>query len=199
MNVLGISSSPRAGGNTDLLLDEFLRGVVAAGGSAEKLSLSDKNIRPCTQCDYCQDAGCCNINDDMQPIYEKLAECDCLVLASPIYFMAHCAQAKLVIDRCQVFWSRRYILKQQLWPAEKPRRRGVFIAAGATRGTKVFAGAKVTMKWFFDTLDMEFWSELLFNGLEHKGQVRSDPMAMDQSYQLGRALVAGPAAGNGPD
>ena len=40
--VLIISSSPRKGGNSDVLCDEFLKGAVDAGHNAEKIFLKDK-------------------------------------------------------------------------------------------------------------------------------------------------------------
>ena len=115
MKLLAFSSSPRINGNTNLLLDALLRGVrevwepelKTAENSIDVIRLATMNIRPCIHCDYCQKHGGCSISDDMQSLYPKLAEADWLVLASPIYFMAHCAQAKLFIDRCQVFWSRK--------------------------------------------------------------------------------------------
>jgi multimeric flavodoxin WrbA len=127
----------------------------------------------------------------MQPLYPKLLEADVLIMAAPIYFMAHCAQAKLLIDRCQVFWARRYRRNEQLRDTSKTRPRGVFISVGATHGSKVFAGAKITMKWFFDTLDMEYADNLLFEGFDEKGAIRSHPTALQEAYQLGCKLARG--------
>ncbi|MBN2376577.1 MAG: flavodoxin family protein [Sedimentisphaerales bacterium] len=216
MNLLAISSSPRKGGNTDLLLDQLLRGVgdalgdhqcitgrrdhnstvmipadspVSSGHFIEKIHLTGLNIKSCTHCDYCQNDGNCIIKDDMQQFYPKLLAADWLVLASPIYFMAHCAQAKLFIDRCQTFWSRKYILKQHLRTPEQPNRRGIFISVGATHGPKVFAGSKITMKWFFDALDMDYWENLLFEGFDEKGSIKQSPGILAQAYQLGGKIV----------
>ncbi|KPK75753.1 MAG: hypothetical protein AMJ79_09880 [Phycisphaerae bacterium SM23_30] len=193
MYILAISSSPRIYGNTDLLLEEVLRGLHETrestsdrgGDDIEKIRLSGLEISPCTQCDFCRQEGCCALQDDMQDIYPKLTKADGLILASPIYFMAHCAQAKLLIDRCQALWSRRYILKQPIQDPGRPRRRGIFISVGATRGSKVFAGVKITMKWFFDALEVEYWGNLLFEGLDAKGSVRDHPTALEEAYQLG--------------
>lgn len=188
MQVLGISSSPRIGGNTDTLLDEFLRGATQAGGQIEKISLAGLNLLPCTQCDFCYQQRQCCLRDDISPLYQKLLDCDILVLASPIYFMAHCAQAKILIDRCQVFWVKRYILKQKLGRPGRPRW-GVFISVGATHGPNVFAGAKITMKWFFDTLEMEYHDNLLYEGFDKKGAIFSHPSALQDTYQRGIDLV----------
>ena len=220
MNFLAISSSPRKGGNTDLLLDQLLRGVgdalgdhhsvvggpdhnstveapvevssgspIVSGHFIEKIHVAGLNIKPCTHCDCCQRDGNCVIKDDMQQLYPKLLAADWLILASPIYFMAHCAQAKLFIDRCQTFWSRKYILKQHLRTPEQPTRRGIFISVGATHGLKVFAGSIITMKWFFDALDMDYWENLLFDGFDEKGSIKQPPSILEQAYQLGGKIV----------
>jgi len=216
VNLLAISSSPRKGGNTELLLIQLLRGVDEAlgvqnsvsgvsddhfsvgvpdnspnssGHSIENIRLAGLDINPCTHCDYCQRNGNCIIKDDMQPLYPKLIAADWLVLASPIYFMAHCAQAKLLIDRCQAFWSCKYILKQRLRSPDQPVRRGIFISVGATHGPKVFAGSKITMKWFFDALDMNYWENLLFEGFEEKGSIKQHPSALEQAYRLGKKII----------
>lgn len=52
-NVLILSSSPRRGGNSDTLCDEFLRGALDAGHVAEKIFLRDKTINYCTGCGTC--------------------------------------------------------------------------------------------------------------------------------------------------
>ena len=49
MKVLGILGSPRRGGNTEILLDETLRGARDRGGSCEKLVLRDLKIAPCLE------------------------------------------------------------------------------------------------------------------------------------------------------
>ena len=72
MNVLGIFGSPRRGGNTDLLLEEALRGAEKEGAKVERLYLSDSTISPCKECHGCDNTGNCVILDDMQRIYPKL-------------------------------------------------------------------------------------------------------------------------------
>ena len=196
MNILAISGSPRRGGNTELLVDELLRGAkdkidcdVINGCEIEKIRIAELNISPCTQCEHCSLDGVCIIKDDMQLLYPKLLRADRLVFASPIYFMAHCAQAKMVIDRCQVFWAKRYILKQHLRKEGAPPRRGIFVSVGATHGPKVFAGAKVTMKWFFNALEMEYWDNLTIEGCDAKGFISQRPETLQQAYEMGQKLV----------
>ena len=85
-NVLIISSSPRKGGNSETLCEEFYAGATEAGHNAEIVSLRDKNINYCKGCYVCRKRGKCVQDDDMLPLLEKIKEADVLVLATPVYF-----------------------------------------------------------------------------------------------------------------
>lgn len=99
--VLIISSSPRKGGNSDVLCDEFLKGAQDAGHSCEKVFLRDKKINYCTGCGFCvsNNYTACAQKDDMAEILDKMLEADTIVFATPIYFYAIAGQMKTFIDR----------------------------------------------------------------------------------------------------
>lgn len=103
--VLVINGSPRAKGNSDLLCDEFIRGAVEAGCQAEKVSLREKEIRPCRACYACFQTGACVQKDDMAELLEKAERADVLVLASPTYFLTMSGQMKTMIDRLLPKWQ----------------------------------------------------------------------------------------------
>ena len=64
--VLILSGSPRKGGNSDILCDEFLRGAQDAGHKAEKIRVAEKKVAPCSCCYYCSThGGACVHKDDM--------------------------------------------------------------------------------------------------------------------------------------
>lgn len=190
LKVLVISSSPRIGGNTDLLADEVIRGASDAGAGTEKIAVAGMDISPCRECGSCAKKGKCVIQDDMQILYDKFREYHRIVLVAPIYFMAHCAQAKIVIDRCQAFWARKYVLKLPVIEKNPGTARiGAFVSCGGTRGEKVFQGAKITMKYFFDVLEMEYRENLLYNQIDEKGTVSDHPTAMKDAFELGRRIA----------
>lgn len=103
--VLILSGSPRKGGNSDLLCDEFMRGAVKAGHKVEKIRVQERKIACCIACYACRDTGICTIKDDMAEIMQKMIDCDVLVLASPVYFYSIDAQLKAVIDRSVCRWT----------------------------------------------------------------------------------------------
>jgi len=186
--VLGISGSPRRNGNTELLLKELLNGAEASGLETELIILGELSISPCTSCDSCQKDGQCVINDDMQLMYGKLLEADYVVFASPVYFKGVSAQMKALIDRCQALWSRKYILKQKLVSPDRPGRKGYFISTSGSVGNNVFSGAIMTIRSIFHVLDIEYKGELLFEGMEKKGDVTNHPNALQTAFEVGMSL-----------
>ena len=106
-NVLILSGSPRRGGNSDLLCEEFMRGAAYAGNQVEKIFLRSKKIGYCNACYYCKQSGeICAIKDDMAEILSKMHQADVIVLASPVYFYSIDAQMKTVIDRTVAQWTQ---------------------------------------------------------------------------------------------
>jgi multimeric flavodoxin WrbA len=189
MKVLGLFGSPRKGGNTDLLLEEALKGAETEGAEIERLRLSDFDIIPCRECLSCYDRGKCIIIDDMQKVYPKLLEADIIILASPIFFYGVTAWTKAVIDRCQALWARKYILKDPYLGKEGKRRQGFLISVGGTKGEKVFDGAILTARYFFDVLNADYVGELIFRQIDAKGDILKHPDALQEAHEAGRRLV----------
>jgi len=123
----------------------------------------------------------------METLYPKLVEADVVALASPIFFYALSAQAKALIDRCQAMWAKKYLLKQPIAPG-KPHRKGVFLAVGGSRGDKIFDGPLLTMKYFFDALDVASYRSLLFKRIDSKGEILQHPTALSDAHALGKEL-----------
>ena len=187
--VLGIFGSPRKGGNTELLLEETLKGAEKEGAEVERLHIVHFHITPCTECLRCLEKGECVIQDDMQKIYPKLLESDIIILASPIFFYGITAWAKAMVDRSQALWARKYILKDPSLGKEGKRRKGFLISVGGTKGQKVFDGAILTAKYFFDVLHADYVGELVFRSIDTEGDILKHPDALRQAFECGRKLV----------
>ena len=98
--VLILSASPRKGGNSDLLCDQFLLGAKETGHAAEKIFLRDKKINHCLACGACQgNGGRCVQKDDMVEVLDKMIAADVIVMATPVYFYSMNGQMKTLIDR----------------------------------------------------------------------------------------------------
>lgn len=189
LKVLGISASPRIKGNSDLLLREALAGAESAGAQAEYLSLRDLKIAPCVECNSCYKTGVCRVQDDYQSIFSKMIECDRLIFATPIFFMAVAAQGKQLIDRCQCLWSKKYVLKQRLFDTDTHYRRGMVIAVGGSKSKKMFDAIRMTMKYYFDVIEVNHVINLFVNRVDDKGDILKHPSAMLEARRLGIQLV----------
>jgi multimeric flavodoxin WrbA len=188
VRVLGIAGSPRRGGNTDLLLAEVLRGAQSKGAEVKTIVLNKLKMTPCQHCDACFKEGVCRFDDDMQMVYREMEKADTIVLASPVHFMGVSAQAKIMIDRCQALWARKYILKIPPLGDERPRK-GLFIAVGGMKLTKLFEPSLAIVKAFFKVLDVEYTGELLFPGVDRKGAIKKHPDALKQAFLAGQKLA----------
>lgn len=186
MKVLGIMGSPRIKGNTDLLLDEALKGAKIQGAEVEKLVVDKLKIAPCKEYLGCFKDGNCVIRDDMDGIYPRLLEADVVIIASPMFFYGVSSQAKALIDRCQALWARKHILKQSL---PNGGRKGAFIAVGATKGKRLFEGAILTVKYFFEAIGVEYADELLIRGVDARGEIKEYPIALSDAFELGKRLA----------
>ena len=189
MKVLGISTSPRIKGNSDLLLRRALAGAEAADAQAEYIRLCDLSIAPCIECNACYKTGKCSTEDDYQLVLAKILEADRLIFATPIFFMTVCAQAKMLIDRCQCLWAQKHVLKKPLATSKRDRR-AMVIAVGGSKSKKMFDSIRLTMKYYLDVLDMQYTANLFVNNVEGPGQIEKHPSALKEAFRLGKELVA---------
>ncbi|MDR1542279.1 MAG: flavodoxin family protein [Clostridiales bacterium] len=176
-NVLVISSSPRKGGNSDTLCDEFVRGAEESGNIAEKIRIADKNIGYCVACYACKETRECARKDDMERILEKMVDADIIVLSTPVYFYTMCAQMKTFIDRTLPRYTE--IMEKDFY----------FIATMADTDNHA-------MDRTFDGL-RGFSSECLY-GAKEKGAIYGSgawqlgdirqTAAMKQAYEMGRQI-----------
>ena len=99
-NVLVLMSAGTRQGNTDRLTDAYIKGLSEKGHSVTKVYLGSMRMAGCRGCGVCQRlAHQCTVRDDMQDIYPLFAECDTVVMASPLYFWTITAKLKSFIDR----------------------------------------------------------------------------------------------------
>lgn len=106
--VIVISTSLRAGSNSDMLADKFIEGALAVGNEVEKITLSGKSIGFCKGCLACQKLGKCVIDDDANAIMQKVLEADVVCWATPIYYYEMSGQMKVLIDRMNAMYSLDY-------------------------------------------------------------------------------------------
>jgi len=101
--VIAINGSPRKNWNTHTLLENCLNGAKKMGAETELINLYDINFKGCISCFACKRKGViidkCAMKDDLEPLLQKICDCDALVLGSPIYLDS-------ITGEMKSFWER---------------------------------------------------------------------------------------------
>ncbi len=172
--VLILSGSPRKGGNSDTLCNQFMKGAREAGHHVEKVRIAEKRIGYCTGCGACQGTGACVQKDDMAAILEKMAAADVIVLATPVYFYTLCAQLKTVIDRTVARYTE--IVNKALY----------FILTAADTRTTALERTVEEFRGFRDCLEGSAEKGVIYGtGAWAVGDIQKSA-AMKQAYDMGR-------------
>lgn len=172
--VLILSGSPRKGGNSDILCDEFAKGARESRHEVEKIRVAEKNIGYCVGCYACKNSGECAIKDDMSEVLQKMIDADVLVLASPVYFYSIDAQLKAVIDRTVARWL------------EVKNKEFYYIV---TMADEDISSADTTLACFRGYADCVSGAKemgvIIGNGVYEKGEIW-DTEAIDKAYNMGK-------------
>lgn len=187
MKVLGILGSPRVGGNSDLLLDQALKGAKDRGAKAEKIILSRKKILGCLDCGGCNKSGVCVIRDDMIEIHQKILKADAIVHSVPLYFWAMTSQMKAYLDRWCAFFDGDWRMHPAYVQKMKGKRIGLITVCGdpevhtadpivhSFKQTSKFSGLKL-----FPVVQVSAFK---------KGEVAQNQKAMKEAYRLGQKIA----------
>ena len=168
-----LSASPRKGGNSDLLCDQFARGAEEAGPQVEKTRVQEKKIPPCLACYGCRGTGVCVQKDDMATILDKMADADVLVLATPVYFYSMDGQIKTLIDRTLPRYTEM-------------RDKEVYLIATAAAGKGAMERTIDSMRGFTDCLPGAKVKGVIYgSGVYQKGEVL-ETRASQEAYLMGK-------------
>ena len=194
IKVLAFAGSPRRHGNSETLLDWVLGGMSTDKDVfIEKVALTDADINPCKGCNACEKLNKCVQRDGMDVYHDKIVDADIILLSSPIFCMGVASQVKALIDRAQVFRSRKYVLKLPIVPPDrKGKRLGVFLASAGQKWDYVFDAAIPSVKCFYHVIDIKDAdiSYLMINGVDEKGAIEHHPTAKTDAERLGKTIIA---------
>ncbi|MGN1234716.1 MAG: flavodoxin family protein [Christensenellaceae bacterium] len=175
--ILILSGSPRRGGNSDILCDEFMRGAKESGNEVEKVRVAEKTIGYCRACYYCRNSGGkCVIHDDMAEILQKMIDADVIVLASPVYFYSIDAQLKAVIDRTVARWL------------EVRDKEFYYIMTAADDRKESMETTLACLRGYADCVEGAKECGVLYGtGVYEKGKIKNTP-AMQRAYEMGKSV-----------
>ncbi|TKB07320.1 flavodoxin family protein [Desulforhopalus sp. IMCC35007] len=189
VNIIAIYGSPRRNGNSAALLQQAVTGARQEGAHVEEIFLRDYKISPCLEIYNCIKTGECAIRDDFPEILAKVEASDGIMLASPIFFYSVSAHTKIFMDRCQSLWVRKYWIEKQVFGEAPETRKGLFISVGATSGKKLFDGAILTVKYFFDVLNAGLWKTILCRGVDRRGEIDKKVDYLTEAFDAGKELA----------
>lgn len=173
--IVVLSGSPRKGGNSELLCDQFIHGATAAGNQVEKIIVCEKTINYCTACDACQgNGGRCVQKDDMAEILEKMISADVIVMATPVYFYTMNAQMKTLIDRTYARYTA--VSNKEMY----------FIMTAAVGNKDLLERTLESFRGFAACLTGAKEKGVIYGtGAWNKGDIRNSP-AMGQAHEMGK-------------
>lgn len=176
--VLILSSSPRRGGNSDTLCDEFLRGAAESGNEVEKIFLRDKTLHPCLGCSVCSQYGKpCPQKDNAAEIIQKMLDAEVIVMATPVYFYSMSAQMKALIDRCCGIYK------------DMKHKQFYFIATAAEEDPGIMNRVVTSFSGFLDCLeDPEIKGTVFCGGVWHVGEIKGKPV-LQEAYEMGKSIA----------
>lgn len=175
--VLIISTSPRKGGNSDTLAEEFARGAKEAGHEVEKIGLWDKTIGFCRGCLACQKTMRCVIHDDADTIAQKMLTADVIVFATPVYYYEMCGQMKTMLDRGNPLHSSDYAFRDIY-----------LLATAADTDKSAMDGAiKGLEGWIACFGKAQLAGTVFGGGADAIGTIKGNP-ALINAYEMGKAV-----------
>lgn len=178
--VIVISTSPREKGNSDVLVDEFVRGAEEAGHIVEKIGLYDKTINFCKGCFACQSMkdGHCIMRDDADIIVNKMAKANVIVFATPIYFYEMCGQMKTLLDRTNPLFPLDYSFKD------------IYLIATAAESEKTaMDGAIKGLQGWIDCFEKAKLQGVVYGtGVNDINEIQNCPEHLKVAYDMGKAI-----------
>jgi len=190
--ILGISGSPRKGGNSDFLLKYVLEGARRGGAAVEEIRLYEYQFQPCIGCEKCRKRNRCEgLQDGMQLLYPKILEARGIVLVSPTHNYNVTAWMKAFIDRLYCFYGYNDERPRGWWSILAGQgRKAVLGVIGEQADPDEAVGLTMTaMKLPIEALGYEVVGELPITGVFDKGMIRNNPDNRKKAEQLGYKLA----------
>jgi len=197
IKLLSLCGSPVENSSTEIILRNVAGSFQAHLQNDREVEhtfvrLNELKYIPCQSCGKTPAPKYCFYNDDLAPLYDRLADCDCLLFGSPIYFDSVSAQAKAFIDRCNCF---RPVDFGSAGPDHvfikllKRRRPGAIVLVGGEKGW--FEGARRCIAGFFKWLEVVNEGVLMYHPHGNQaGSVASEPEKLKEAERLGRHLAS---------
>ena len=170
-----VSTSLRSQSNSDALAEAFAKGAEAPGHAVEKITLADKTLHFCKGCLACLNTQSCVIADDAAAIAQKMAQCDVVVFATPIYYYEMSGQMKTLLDRMNPLYNSDYCFREVY-----------LLATAAEKEESAMDGAvKGISGWIECFPKAALKGVVRATGVDKAGAISDQPV-LEQAYALGQ-------------
>ena len=185
MKVVGFNGSPRANGNTEILIQEALQGAADKGAETRIYTLDKLKIGGCKACYACKNDRRCIQQDDMQKLYDEIESADAIVFGSPIYMGHITGQSKIFMDRLY-----NYLMTPQFTSKLGAGKKAVLILAQGNPDTEMFRPMVTSFRQMMSMLGFHA-SEVIVAACGHdKGIITQNNAIMEHTRQAGAALIS---------
>lgn len=176
-SVLILSSSPRRGGNSEILCEQFKKGAEEAEHQVEMLNLNDYDIKFYAKSEYVREKETDENIDDAIRIINKMASADVIVLSSPVYFYSMTGQMKTLIDR--VFNYERDLSNKEFY----------YIITSTDNDEKALEGTIQGFRGFIHCLYNAHERGIIKgHGARGRGAILEKPAVLQEAYQMGKGI-----------
>ena len=178
MKVLIINGSPRANGNTAAALDEMKKIFSVEGIESVDVHVGRLELHSCVACMSCMKTGKCVFDDAVNKTAPILAECDGVVIGSPVHYGQ--APGALTSFLSRLFYST--------WSMDKSMKVGaVMVSARRSGATSTFD----ELNKFFTISQMPVASGRYWNNVHGRGpgEAVQDAEGMQNARFLARNMA----------
>ncbi len=177
--VFVITTSLRAGSNSDILAERLIEGAKEAGNEVSHISLKGKKINYCIGCMVCQKTQKCIQKDDAIEIAEEMKNADTLVFVTPIYYYEMSGQMKTLLDRMNPLYTSDYSF------------RNVYLLTTAAEDEETTPKkAENGLQGWVDCFEKaELKGTCFCGGLNDRKEAEKDEKALEKAYQFGKEII----------
>jgi multimeric flavodoxin WrbA len=191
IKIIGVGGSPRKNGNTDILLDSFLKGAESAGANIKKVQLRDYSIEFCIGCEACRKTGVCTqFHDGMSLLYPEINESKGIILGSPTYNYNVTALMKAFIDRLYPYYN---------FTNEHPRnyssnlagqgRKAIVFSVCEQLDIKEMGFALEALEMPLEALGYDVLEKFPVTGYFSRGSVSKNELLLKKAFEAGTKMV----------
>ncbi len=199
MKVLGVVGSPRKKGNTNMLVDTFLKGA-SSGAEVKKYFLVDLTINQCMgcaeKCVFRKGVKCKVHRDDMDELLSEVVSSDIVLFASPLYCATYTSLMACFFERALPLWHIVYERKpgsKKKTAVNKCPVRGKKAVIGMVQESKKPASARIAFEAFEHNIKeiykMDILEKIHVTDVAKQGDLKKKPKELKRIFEMGKKAV----------